>query len=140
MRLSTLLILACPLTVSADDPTKKHSLVGTWTVVSANDEGRDATEELKKEIEKLVLTKKEFIVHNVRNNVIDRSTYTLYPKNPTWIDFRNVKADRLHRGLFKVEKDKLTFCVSDKRNGPRPTSFTPGNDVHVLVLKRVKTK
>jgi uncharacterized protein (TIGR03067 family) len=67
------------------------------------------------------------------------STAKLSPeKNPAWIDvdetlFPNVP--NLH-GIYKLDGDRVTICICDRKQ-PRPTEFaTKGKPDHVLIVAR----
>jgi uncharacterized protein (TIGR03067 family) len=71
----------------------------------------------------------------------EHGTYTVNTKkNPAEIDLTPPKEDAKHLGLFKIDGDTLTLCLSDKGGTERPTKFESpdGSKIMLLTLKRAK--
>jgi uncharacterized protein (TIGR03067 family) len=59
-------------------------------------------------------------------------------KSPAEIDLTPPKEEGKHIGIFKIDGDTLTICMSDKGGTERPTKFESpdGSAVMLLTLKR----
>ena len=71
----------------------------------------------------------------------EHGTYKLdAKKKPAEIDITPPKEDGTHLGIFKIDGDTLTICMSDKGASERPTKFESpeGSKVMLLTLKRAK--
>jgi hypothetical protein len=68
------------------------------------------------------------------------AAYTLQPaQRPRAITLRT-RQGVLLAGIFKVDGNKLTLCLSHKPGGPRPTCFKAekGEPFELFVLRRAK--
>jgi uncharacterized protein (TIGR03067 family) len=68
-----------------------------------------------------------------------KMTYSLDPKaDPPAIDLKSENAPgKVIRGIYKLEKDKLTICFGIE-DSARPTEFKTGRDDSIMVLERAK--
>jgi uncharacterized protein (TIGR03067 family) len=122
---------------SAQEKGGKDSLDGPWRFVSVIAEGKPAPEDQVK------LLQLAFRGDKVTLSVLDKSkegTFKADPtKNPKQFEmalFGPVTAS----GIYRIEKDTLTLCFSER--GERPTRFEskPGSKNILMVLKRGEVK
>jgi len=68
-----------------------------------------------------------------------KATYKINPAGkPKEIDLKPEDKDEAMQGIYRIEKDTLTICITEGQNAARPTEFE-AKDKNVLVtLKRVK--
>jgi uncharacterized protein (TIGR03067 family) len=61
-------------------------------------------------------------------------------KNPAEIDLTPPKEEGTLVGIYKLDGDTLTICLSDKNSTDRPTKFESpdGTNVMLITLKRAK--
>lgn len=138
MSLLTALVLASLTTgpARADDDTKKavEALQGEWKVVTFTKLNRDNPELAKKGT--VVIADDKLTIH--LDGKGDPLTFTLDPKaDPPAIDFKAPQSKKTIRGIYKVDKDKLTICFGIE-GSPRPTEFKSGRDDSIMVIERVK--
>ena len=124
----------------ADDATKDAANIeGTWVVESATAEGKpeEDVQGDKLTFEKGMLT----IKSKKENKKEEKGTYKLDPSTtPRSIDFQEQGKDKVMKGIYKLDGDKLTICVSPEAETKRPTEFSAkaGSAQMLLELKREK--
>jgi len=60
-------------------------------------------------------------------------------KSPAEVDLVHTEGDnagKIQRGIYVFEDDKLKLCYGDL-DAPRPTEFTPGDKITLVVLARI---
>ena len=75
------------------------------------------------------------------NKDAEEGTYKVdAKKNPPEIDLSPPKEDGTLLGIYKLDGDTLTICLSDKNSTDRPTKFESpeGTNLMLVTLKRVK--
>jgi uncharacterized protein (TIGR03067 family) len=63
-------------------------------------------------------------------------------KNPKWVDLTADRlGDKILKGIYSLDGDKLTICYAYDSDLPRPTDFETalGTQVYLYVLERVKS-
>ena len=130
-----ILLVAGILSDTAAAQATQDALLGTWQIVSLQDGGRTAPNEVTEEAQWLITGDR--ITQKAGGQVLELS-YILDPsKTPKWID---LKAEgRTMLGIYELEGDTLTVCFSEARNSGRSTAFESQpesvNDV-LIVLRR----
>jgi len=134
-------ILLLGLLVTADKPkeTPKAApkIEGTWLVVSAVQDGKD---EEKAKDSKLTFKDGKITVQKEGDND-KNATYKLGTADKLkTIDVSPEGKDESIKGIYKLDGDKLTICITHKPDGDRPTEFTgkEGSGQMLLELKREK--
>jgi uncharacterized protein (TIGR03067 family) len=120
---------------SAGDDAKKElkKFEGTWSVVSAEHDGKKAPEE------KLSAVRFVFSGENITFKEGEKSkegTFKIDPsKKPAHIDV--TVEGKTKMGIYSFAKDELKLCVGD---ADRPTEFATkeGSKTTLIVLKREK--
>jgi uncharacterized protein (TIGR03067 family) len=137
---SVLLISAAWITLgpTPGDGSDKDRIQGTWRVESATIAGKNASAEELKELQKDPMVFRG-------DKLVGRyeATFKLDPdKKPKEIDVtaRTGKQQMTFRGIYRLDGDELTLCLSSVPNGERPAGFTlkDGDKAGTIVLKRMK--
>ena len=145
MTTQALLILAALVAMGADIPNDDESaskdrkaLQGTWRAVSAIRSGRewDSFKGTKLTVEGNKFT--------LKSNDREESIFTrlLATKEKPWqIDYYTKEGKRVSQGIYRLEKDKLTFCFT-RGAAERPKKFESkeGNRARLIVFQREKKK
>jgi len=149
--LALLLLLAVPL-VAAPVPKglKKASptLDGTWEIVEwhFNESVGLLTDDIRWAIDgdKLTVTGRK---QNPPANFAANVTRTLVRPDggggnavDYTIGYTDGTPTRVRPAVFELKGDRLTFCLSNSYDGPRPSECKAGQGVTVYVLKRVEVK
>lgn len=127
--------------MAADDDKALKELNGSYTVKSFTKGGMDAPEEKVKEFKSFVI-KDGTITFEIMDKT-EKGKFTIDPsKKPAHIDLTpstGPEADKTMKGIYKLEKGKLTICVSHSDN--RPKDFdAKGDDIALIVLEKKKGK
>lgn len=132
-----LLALSVGLLLGADDADKDYQrFEGTWTLVSAEENGKDPGKEFLKQ-SRLVVKGKEHTV--TLGGTTHKATHKLDPaKNPKTIDIQRDDGVAIE-AIYKLEGDTFTICLH-AQGKPRPREFTgkAGTDQRLHVWKRAK--
>lgn len=134
MNLLATTVLALLTVSGCADDTKGalDSLQGEWKYLSFTKLGRDNPDVVKNG---KVVIKGDEVTFSFDGEDTTTS-FTLDPKaDPPTIDMKAGK--KLIRGIYKLEKAKLTICFGIE-NSRRPTEFKSGGDDSIMVLERVK--
>lgn len=129
-------MVALLLTLSADVTKDAVNIEGTWVVESATVDG-NAEDDIKGDR----MTFKNGTVTVKTKQKDEKGTFKLDPsRKPKAIDITEEGKDKSYSGIYKLEGDRLTICVPDRADNPRPTEFSAkeGTRQMVLELKRVK--
>jgi uncharacterized protein (TIGR03067 family) len=123
-----------------DDAKGDHERIqGPWKVVSAEDSGRKAPDEVIKHL-KWVITK-EKITYTFGNKTTEWSYKLETTKKPKWIDL--TEGGRTTLGIYELEGDNLKICFPEGHRGKRSTAFESKlnsvNDV-LIILEREKPR
>jgi uncharacterized protein (TIGR03067 family) len=146
MKMRALLVLSVGLLLAADGPNQDvvkdevKNLQGTWKVVSAERDGKKATQEEIKDFKWIITADKITWTDKGKNAFL----YKLAPaEKPRRIDLmfpeRKETEKDITRGIYSLEGDALKVCLKPKGEG-RPTEFTgkAGSGLLLFVLKREK--
>jgi RNA polymerase sigma factor (sigma-70 family) len=117
-------------------PKDEENILGTWVLVSSEEGGQRAPEELIKEARVTFAADGKMTVKQGEKE--QEFTYQLDPaKKPKEFNGTNDKG-RTVLGIYKLDGDTLTVCFD--RGGDRPTEFASpaGTTVVLEVLKREK--
>jgi uncharacterized protein (TIGR03067 family) len=143
--LGTALSLAAP---ALKESPKKADIVGEWEVESVNS-GNPAKPRPKGKgtvQQRYVFTADgKWLLYRGEQRFASDRAYIANPKaDPPTIDLRwepSLQDGRTVLGIYKVEGDKLTLCLS-REEGTRPTGFESTADVPatIYILRRVKPK
>jgi uncharacterized protein (TIGR03067 family) len=132
------LFAASGLALAQDDPKKVvEALQGEWKVVSFNKAG-DETPADELAGAKMVFAG-EMVTVTFRKKD-DPAGFKIDTKaNPPAIDIipKTNPKNEVVKGIYKLEKDKLTICFGPDGAG-RPAEFKAGKTASVMVLERVK--
>jgi uncharacterized protein (TIGR03067 family) len=136
----TLASVAAP--VPKGDPLQeaKQNFQGEWKLVKY-ESGR-AVDDPKDVADANVVVKGDKMMVRYRGDV--DATFTLDPKaDPPTIDItpamKNLGKDVVIKGIYKLEKDKLTICFGlNATDRPKEFKVEPGTDTGMFVLERVK--
>jgi uncharacterized protein (TIGR03067 family) len=118
------------------DPTYfiEESLQGTWVVIQAEFDGREAKEALK-----AVMTfQGEKVTVNLANGESKKGTFKINRSAMPWtLDLiPNDKDELTTPCIYQLNGDKLKLCMSDGPGGTRPTEFKSGPATCLVVFKR----
>jgi uncharacterized protein (TIGR03067 family) len=141
---SALLVSAALFTLGAmpgegeGDGSDKERIQGAWRVESATIAGKKASAEELKELQKDPMVFRG-------DKLVGRyeATFKLDPdKKPKEIDITagTGKQQMTFRGIYRLDGDELTLCLSSVPDGERPAAFTlkEGDKAGTIVLKRSK--
>jgi RNA polymerase sigma-70 factor (ECF subfamily) len=124
--------------VKEEAPKDAAKIVGTWAYTSVEVGGRKVPEEDLKEA-KMVFDAEGKFKANPKGHEM-AGTYELDPaKKPKEITTKNGEG-RTHLGIYKLDGDSLTVCMSEEEGAERPTEFATkeGTKVILVVFKREK--
>jgi uncharacterized protein (TIGR03067 family) len=124
--------------VKEEAPKDEEKIVGTWAYVSVEGRGLKVPEEQVKEA-KLILAADGKFTAIVKGKKTE-GTYKLDPaKKPKEITTTDGDG-KAHNGIYKIDGDTLTLCMSKGDGAERPTEFATKEDANVVlvVLNREK--
>ena len=133
-------LLVLTAIAAAGDPSDKDLLQGPWRVIAADIAGKKVSAEELRELQKDPMVFRG-------DKLVGRyeATFKLDPsKNPKEIDVtpstKPGMEKMVFRGIYRLDGDELTLCLSSVPNGDRPANFTlkEGDKAGVIVLKRMK--
>jgi uncharacterized protein (TIGR03067 family) len=136
------------LSASVGAPTIKESpsIVGEWVVEKALVGGKDNVIATKGETVRVTFafTKEGKVLVTEGSKKPDPADYKVDPKySPAVIDVSPPTPEKgtgvgLMRGIYHIDGDTLTICLS--RGGTRPTKFESpdGSDLMLITMKRAK--
>ena len=128
--------------VRFEDPTKQQdNLEGTWAIVEQLEEGKSvAQERLQGRMLVFAGNQMSFVVSPARkldyHIKLDRTTD---PKSIDAVPAVATPNVQPLRGIYRLEKDKLTIVIHNAKNSVRPSNFKSGLEspnTRVWVLKR----
>jgi RNA polymerase sigma factor (sigma-70 family) len=120
----------------------KDALQGTWVAVAAEEGGKKVTEDEVKDKNLEIVFSGDKVTLPIKGEAKEM-TFKLDPtKKPKQIDFVFSKTETAE-GIYELDGDKLTLCVTKPDHGDRPTKFdsaddTGGRERALIVLKRKK--
>src|SRR5262245_15790509 len=135
-------VLTAPATAGGDAAKKDmERLQGTWTVVTMEEKGSKAPEEVLKDI--AVEIKGDRIIISEKGKLVVEFRYKLDAgKKPRAIDLTHLSGDekgKTELGIYEVEGDTARFCVSDAaRERPGAFGTSKDDDRNLFVIKRKK--
>lgn len=120
------------------DPAKRdlEKLQGTWVLVGAEEKGRVIPEEAARREGESVLIKGDRLTMTRKGRTRGTGIIRLDPgKKPAWMDLLDPDdKNKVIHGIYKLEGDRLTLCVSHKfranRKEDRPAKFTTKREVN----------
>jgi uncharacterized protein (TIGR03067 family) len=138
---AAVLFAAVAVATAADDDKAMKELNGSYTVKSFSKGGMDAPEEVVKGFKSFII-KDGTIAFEVMDKM-EKGKFTIdASKKPAHIDVTPTTgpdADTTWKGIYKLEKGKLTICLNHK--GDRPKDFDDkGEEVGKIVLEKKKAK
>lgn len=132
--LAMLLIISSASTGLADGVTEaQEKLAGIWKLVSGEEDGQPFPAEAK-EKSRIVFEKNKFAFRAGEISV--PTVYTIDPMKGTISIAPPIGETKTLRGLYKLEGNHLTLCVTD--GDMVPTKFAGGKNIMLLVLEREK--
>jgi len=135
-RLSTILVLLGALVATAA-PAQDGPIQGAWSVVSAEQNGKPATDVAR---HRLTFSGDTFTISRDERTLY-RGTYSVDTgKKPDWIDFHHSSADlagKVWKGIYRLEGAQLTICDNAPDMArPRPTRLVAGAGHICIVFQR----
>jgi RNA polymerase sigma factor (sigma-70 family) len=124
--------------VKEEAPKDEDKIVGTWAYVSVETGGQKVPEEQVKDAKMIFAADGKFTA--IRKGKEIAGTYKLDPaKKPKEITTANDDG-KTHLGIYKLDGDALTVCLTGEDGAERPTGFATkeGSKVVLVVLKREK--
>ena len=122
----------------ADKKSDKEKLQGSWVPVAAVTGGIERSEQEIKDKNFVMVFTGDKVTIPAKDVTKQEVTYKLDPsQKPKHIDFL-MPEDKLAKGIYLLEGDTLTVCVSEKENDERPKEFESkqGSNVVLMKLKR----
>ncbi len=119
-----------------DAPKDEEKILGTWTIVSWEEGGEKAAQDVIKGVKVTFAADGKLTVKQGEKE--QEFTYQLDPaQKPKAFDGTNDKGQTV-LGIYKFDRESLTICFA--RRGDRPTEFASkeGTSVVLQVLKREK--
>ena len=139
--MNTLVAIALSSIIAAQDPKAEdpkkaqEAFQGEWKLTTWAKLGRDFPKEKLKNSK--VVVKGDAMSMTLDEQTTDM-TFTLDPKaDPPALDFRSEGNKRVIRGIYKLERDKITICFGIE-GSTRPTEFKASRDNSIMVIERVK--
>lgn len=139
--MNALVAIALSSMIAAQDPKAEDpkmaqvAFQGEWKLTTWAKLGRDYP---KEKLEKSKVVVKDDAMSMTLDGKTTDMTFTLDPKaDPPALDYRSDRSNKVIRGIYKLEKDKITICFGIE-NSPRPTEFKAGGDNSIMVMERVK--
>jgi uncharacterized protein (TIGR03067 family) len=136
------------LAQAASPAAENTKLQGEWQAVEAEVLGKKLKKD-DREIKEMrfVFQGNELVVGGPEGTGQERKkTFILAPdKTPKEIDLTSLdgqEKDQVSRGIYKLEKDRLTVCMPVKTETERPKAFKAGAEdgMMIVVFDRVKKK
>jgi uncharacterized protein (TIGR03067 family) len=123
---------------SQEKKTDSDRIQGSWKIVKVDVEGKAPPAEFV-EKGKFVFKGNKVSIYQ-GDAVMEEATFALdTTKKPPTIDLTATAGPgkgKVAYGIYRIEGDKLTLCIGDKR----PSEFKAQGEVGVLQLKRVKSE
>ena len=140
-------VLGLALTAGAplpkEDPKKADAppLVGSWLCDGITDGGRASDPALEALVLEFTQDGKIRVTKHGKPEPEGRFTADL-KANPPALDFTLEPDGGLIRGIYLVDRDRLTLCFADEANGKRPTTFAApaGTTLMLVTFRRVEAK
>ena len=128
--------------VGAGDAARKElqRLQGTWKVLKAQ-RSWDPTSTRNVNKHPVIISGDKITFTHRDEKRGDVAAITLDSRmKPAAIDLRPGRGKVVLKGIYKLEKDKLTICIAVEPDAPRPMEFTSTKKpkTSLLVLERVK--
>jgi uncharacterized protein (TIGR03067 family) len=134
---AAVLVIASTCTcVQGQESDNANAILGEWKMIKSVVSGKESLDDVG--IIFVFINDKVTII-DPRGQASDAGAwkYTLNPgKEPAEIDMQRDPAKRADRGIYKLEKDKLTIAMPEKLGGPRPKTFE-GKNLVVFTIERV---
>jgi uncharacterized protein (TIGR03067 family) len=136
-------VVAAGLLVGADDPKKdagkksdKDLIQGTWNIEKADRDGNAASPDEIKGLQ-LIFKDDKYTLKTPGGGDLE-GTFKLDPaKKPKQLEATLASGETL-KGIYKIEKDTFTLCISVVPGGERPADFKGGAGIHLYVMKKAK--
>jgi uncharacterized protein (TIGR03067 family) len=133
--LTLALVVAAPTLKEKDKEKASKIPIGEWEVTEFTQNGMDLVQLLGKITIKIDEKSLTMIVMG-KDHTVDVEWDV--SKTPAVMTEKKMNM----KGIFKVEKDVLTFCLNDTPGGETPTEFTSGkgSKLSLMVLKKITKK
>jgi uncharacterized protein (TIGR03067 family) len=136
--LGVALVVGAPVPKEAPKKADGASIVGEWVCTKCVADGREFPEEVLKSIQ-LAFTadgKFQFTFGPDQGG----GAYTADPaKDPPEVDFQSDKTGKGNKGIYKADKESMTFCFKEG-GGDRPTKFESPAGTRMLLLTLARKK
>jgi uncharacterized protein (TIGR03067 family) len=130
-------LVAASLNVWAAQERGDPALRGKWSVISMRKNGKELEEAIAGVITLEFDGEKATMLVLGKGKPIEFRTDTT--KTPRWVDLKGFTHPGTSLGIYKVEKDLLTLCLT-WGGEPRPEKFEAGVEHTLLVFKRGEIK
>jgi uncharacterized protein (TIGR03067 family) len=116
----------------------QNSLEGTWRMIAGEADGTSIPKDLFEE-SRYVIKGTKMVFEVDRKSQAEFMFEADFKAKPMKIDIKD-KNDRVALGIFRLEKDRLTLCLSES-GGNRPDGFTAsqGSGRALITLAREAT-
>ena len=148
MKTSLFLALLSMVLIAADEPkapvaSDSEKLQGTWQMLEEYHGDRDTSDEGKHC--QITFEGKKFTVKKDDTVILEGTFEIDATKSPPQMDItvtKDAEEDRNGQkalGIYKLEGDKLKWCICEPSRNQRPTELeTKGTDFGMFVLERAK--
>ncbi len=124
-------LLIAAATPAQDTKKEMDKLQGEWTMVSLEQRGKNASDEVVKQY-KLTIKGDQWVVSTGGGEAT--MTFKIDPsKNPKTIDLTSEGKQAVSRGIYKLEGDTLTLCRTTG-DIDRPMEFKTTPEAGILVV------
>jgi uncharacterized protein (TIGR03067 family) len=134
------LVVGAPIPKEAPKKAEAPSIAGEWACIKFVAGGQEFPRDMLPTVIFEFTSDGKFRVRE--GDMLTDGTYSAdETKNPAEIEYGTDKVAKRNKGIYKVEKDTLTFCFAEG-GGERPTKFESpaGKRVLLMTFSRVQKK
>jgi uncharacterized protein (TIGR03067 family) len=130
--------VGAPVPKEAPKKAEPPAIVGEWFCTKIAAGGKEFPEEGIASI-RLTFTADGKLSFKFGDEIGDCTYTTDTSKDPAHVDYSSAKTAKGNKGIFKVDKDTLTFCFTEG-GGERPTKFESPAGSRILLLTLARKK